>query len=101
MADALLRSRNQDGPGAGARVAPPAIDRRRPDLRTYGTVEAERRRGRGATANPDGRYEPVQRERIDDGSATAQSASQSRPTSHTGEASTTNSWSCAGWASRA
>ena len=30
-------------------------------------VEAERRRGRGAAANPTGRYEPAQREGFDDG----------------------------------
>ncbi|WP_230530761.1 PA0069 family radical SAM protein [Microvirga roseola] len=30
-------------------------------------VEAERRRGRGAAANPSGRYEPAQREGFDDG----------------------------------
>jgi DNA repair photolyase len=30
-------------------------------------VEADRRRGRGAVANPTGRYEPVQREAFDDG----------------------------------
>ncbi|TDR93782.1 PA0069 family radical SAM protein [Enterovirga rhinocerotis] len=68
MVDTLLRPRNFiDGTRPAPRVPAPVIDRRRPDLRTYGPVETDRRRGRGATANPDGRYEPVQRERIDDG----------------------------------
>lgn len=68
MADTLLRRTKQDDTvSAPARFAQPAIDRRRPDLRTYGPVETERRRGRGATTNPDGRFEPVQRERFDDG----------------------------------
>lgn len=40
--------------------------RRRMDDKAY-RVEAERRRGRGATANPSGRFEPAQREAFDDG----------------------------------
>ncbi len=40
--------------------------RRRMDDPSY-RVEAERRRGRGAAANPSGRYEPAQREGFDDG----------------------------------
>jgi DNA repair photolyase len=47
--------------------APVDIERRRPDLRAYHTVEGERRRGRGSNANPDGRYEPIQREAAFDG----------------------------------
>ena len=61
------RAAQDDAVRAPARFAPPAIDRRRPDVRSYEPVEPERRRGRGATANPVGRYEPVQRERFDDG----------------------------------
>jgi DNA repair photolyase len=68
MAETLLRRARGDAKvSAPARFAAPAIDRRRPETRTYGPVEAERRRGRGATANPDGRYEPIQKERFDDG----------------------------------
>ncbi|MDB5512929.1 MAG: radical protein [Enterovirga sp.] len=49
-------------------VPPPShVERRRPDLRAYPALEAERRHGRGATANPDGRFEPVQREALHDG----------------------------------
>ena len=68
MGEALLRrvERTERTSGQGA-VGQPAIDRRRPEARTYGVVETERRRGRGATVNPDGRYEPIQRERFDDG----------------------------------
>ncbi|MBF9231830.1 PA0069 family radical SAM protein [Microvirga alba] len=40
--------------------------RRRKDDPAY-RVEADRRRGRGAVANPTGRYEPAQRESFDDG----------------------------------
>ncbi|WP_201861115.1 PA0069 family radical SAM protein [Microvirga soli] len=40
--------------------------RRRMDDPTY-RVEVDRRRGRGASANPSGRYEPAQREAFDDG----------------------------------
>jgi len=40
--------------------------RRRMDDPAY-RVEMERRRGRGAAANPSGRYEPAQREAFDDG----------------------------------
>lgn len=40
--------------------------RRRMDDPAY-RVEVERRRGRGASANPSGRYEPAQREAFDDG----------------------------------
>ena len=50
-----------------AAVASPPIDRRRPDLRSYQPVETERRHGRGATANPDGRYEPLRSEQVFDG----------------------------------
>ena len=45
----------------------PALDRRRPELRAYENVDAERRRGRGANANPTGRYEPLRREAAPDG----------------------------------
>ena len=75
MARTLLRRAKQDDIiKAPTRFAEPAIDRRRPEARTYGPVEAQRRRGRGATANPDGRYEPVQRERFDDGWETEEQA---------------------------
>jgi DNA repair photolyase len=40
--------------------------RRRMDDTAY-RVEVDRRRGRGASANPSGRYEPAQREGFDDG----------------------------------
>jgi DNA repair photolyase len=40
--------------------------RRRMDDPAY-RVEVDRRRGRGASANPSGRYEPAQREAFDDG----------------------------------
>lgn len=40
--------------------------RRRMDDPAY-RVEVDRRRGRGASANPSGRYEPAQRETFDDG----------------------------------
>ena len=40
--------------------------RRRMDDPSY-RVEVDRRRGRGASANPSGRYEPAQREGFDDG----------------------------------
>jgi len=40
--------------------------RRRMDDPSY-RVEVDRRRGRGASANPSGRYEPAQREAFDDG----------------------------------
>jgi DNA repair photolyase len=40
--------------------------RRRMDDMAY-RVEVDRRRGRGASANPSGRYEPAQREGFDDG----------------------------------
>lgn len=40
--------------------------RRRMDDPAY-RIEVERRRGRGAAANPTGRYEPAQRESFDDG----------------------------------
>ncbi|WP_373696682.1 PA0069 family radical SAM protein [Microvirga yunnanensis] len=43
-----------------------AAARRRMDDPAY-RVEVERRRGRGASANPSGRYEPAQREAFDDG----------------------------------
>src|SRR3954469_18166343 len=39
---------------------------RRMDDTAY-RVEVDRRRGRGASANPSGRYEPAQREGFDDG----------------------------------
>ena len=45
----------------------PPIDRRRPDLRTYEPMDTESRPGRGATVNPDGRFEAVSRERAFDG----------------------------------
>ena len=50
---------------APSRPAP--IDRRRPEARTYQPVDGERRHGRGAGSNPDGRYEPLVRERAFDG----------------------------------
>ena len=61
------RTRDDETVRAPVRSTAAPIDRRRPELRAYGPVEAERRRGRGATANPDGRFEPIQRERFDDG----------------------------------
>ena len=48
-------------------VAPPPIDRRRPEARAYQPVDLDRRGGRGSNANPDGRYERVQREQAFDG----------------------------------
>jgi DNA repair photolyase len=41
--------------------------RRRSDAAPGATVQADRRNGRGATLNPDGRYEPHQRESFYDG----------------------------------
>lgn len=68
MAETLLRRAAKDETiRSPARFAQPVVDRRRPELRTYGLVDQERRRGRGATSNPDGRFEPVQRETFDDG----------------------------------
>jgi len=68
MAETLLRRAAKDETIRGpVRFPQPAIDRRRPDLRAYGLVDQERRRGRGATANPDGRFEPIRRESFDDG----------------------------------
>ncbi len=51
------------GPGRTGPVTPPPmnVERRRPELRAYQPVESERRHGRGAASNPDGRYEPIQR----------------------------------------
>jgi DNA repair photolyase len=64
----LLRPRSEDAlPAKGAGVPMPSIDRRRPDVRAYCTVETDKRRGRGATSNPEGRFEAFQRERFDDG----------------------------------
>jgi DNA repair photolyase len=51
----------------GAGFPQPAIDRRRPEARTYQPVDSDRRHGRGAGGNPTGRYEPVQREDAFDG----------------------------------
>ncbi|HEY0570856.1 MAG TPA: hypothetical protein VGD16_04890, partial [Enterovirga sp.] len=48
----------------GAAIAP---ERRRPEPRSYNPVELERRHGRGANINPDGRFEPVQRVAESDG----------------------------------
>ncbi len=48
-------------------VAPPPIDRRRPETRAYQPVDPDRRGGRGSNGNPDGRYERVQREQAFDG----------------------------------
>jgi DNA repair photolyase len=52
-------------PGRGAADAAEGARRRMEDP-AY-RVEAERRRGRGAAANPAGRYEPAARESFDDG----------------------------------
>ncbi|NNM73015.1 PA0069 family radical SAM protein [Enterovirga sp. DB1703] len=63
-----LRRAHRDATRSGPVIpVPPDVERRRPELRTYATVEAERRRGRGTNANPDGRYEPIQREAAFDG----------------------------------
>jgi DNA repair photolyase len=68
MATVRLRTTQRDATRSGPVIPVPAdVDRRRPELRTYRTVEDERRRGRGANANPDGRYEPIQREAAFDG----------------------------------
>ena len=68
MAEALLRHvERTDRTSGQSALGQPVIDRRRPEVRAYGAVETERRRGRGATANPGGRYEPIQRESFDDG----------------------------------
>ena len=64
MAELQLR---RVAPDPKRTAAPPAIDRRRPDARTYQPTDPERRHGRGATANPDGRFEPIWRERSFDG----------------------------------
>ena len=47
--------------------APVSVDRRRPETRAYVPLDPERRHGRGATANPDGRYERLARERAFEG----------------------------------
>ncbi|WP_246736188.1 PA0069 family radical SAM protein [Enterovirga aerilata] len=68
MAMVRLRRAHRDATRSGPVIpVPPDVERRRPELRTYATVEAERRRGRGTNANPDGRYEPIQREAAFDG----------------------------------
>jgi DNA repair photolyase len=56
--------RPADPARAGAAIAP---ERRRPEPRSYNPVELERRHGRGANINPDGRFEPVQRVAEPDG----------------------------------
>ncbi|MDB5591162.1 PA0069 family radical SAM protein [Enterovirga sp.] len=68
MASAQIRSRRDGEPARVASRVPAApVDRRRPELRSYQGVDAERRHGRGAAGNPDGRFEPIQREQIFDG----------------------------------
>ncbi|MGA0598935.1 PA0069 family radical SAM protein [Enterovirga sp. CN4-39] len=68
MATVRLRRTQQDAKRSGPVVPPPAdVERRRPELRTYATVDTERRRGRGVNGNPDGRFEPIQREAAFDG----------------------------------
>ncbi len=68
MAEMRLKRATPDAKVASpARFPQPVIDRRRPEARTYQGVETERRHGRGAGSNPDGRYEPIGRERAYDG----------------------------------
>ena len=67
MPRAHLRKAEADPTRASAVIASAPIDRRRPELRSYQPVETERRHGRGATANPDGRYEPLRHEQAPDG----------------------------------
>ena len=54
------------GPAHRSPVEAAEAARRRMQDPSY-RVELERRRGRGSSANPTGRYEPVQRESFDDG----------------------------------
>ena len=61
-----------EGDGKDAPGAWPNELERPPELRRGGLdfrVESERRRGRGTATNAIGRFEPVARERFDDGSA--------------------------------
>ena len=68
MATVRLRQVQRDATRSGPVITPPPdVERRRPELRSYRTVEDERRRGRGTNANPDGRYETIQREAAHDG----------------------------------
>ncbi len=68
MTTLRLRKAERDPVRTGPAVPPPRdVERRRPDIRTYRTVEEERRHGRGANANPGGRYEALQREQSFDG----------------------------------
>ncbi len=67
MATVHLRKSAESARRAPSNPSAPPIDRRRPDQRTYQSVEGERRNGRGAGSNPDGRFEPVWRERAFDG----------------------------------
>jgi DNA repair photolyase len=57
-----------DRPSPPARALDLSVEatRRRMEDPAY-RVEVDRRRGRGSSANPSGRYEPVQREAFDDG----------------------------------
>jgi DNA repair photolyase len=68
MSRTTLRTTNETTARKRPMTPPPmTVERRRPELRTYPAVEAERRHGRGSGGNPDGRYEPVQRETAFDG----------------------------------
>ena len=67
MAQPKLKTVTSQARRSASAVPQPPIDRRRPEQRTYGAVDGERRHGRGAGSNPDGRFESVQRERAFDG----------------------------------
>ncbi|WP_375459788.1 PA0069 family radical SAM protein [uncultured Enterovirga sp.] len=67
MARTQLKGTPAEPPRPAQRGVHTVIDRRRPDIRTYEGVERERRHGRGVGGNPDGRFEPIQRERAFDG----------------------------------
>ena len=68
MSTLRLRKAAKDPKRSGPVISAPAdIDRERADLRTYEAVDSDRRHGRGAGSNPDGRYETVQREQAFDG----------------------------------
>ena len=68
MAATIARRRDDVGEiRRGIAFPQPPVDRRRPELGSYEPVDLERRHGRGSGANPDGRYERVQRERAFDG----------------------------------
>jgi DNA repair photolyase len=63
----LVRDEVRSAPGGLSPVRTAEDLRRRMEAAPGLTVETERRRGRGATFNPDARYEPQQRETFDDG----------------------------------